>query len=273
MTPNTPGGLIDLIALSTDSLTVNGDPKTGVFRLTINRPERRNALNIEVKDAVANAVASLDTHPDVRAVVITGSGNAFVAGTDVAEMQPLTPIEHTLRTTDRMFTALRNASTPLIAAVEGYALGGGCELAMCCDIIVASETAKFGQPEIKLGVIPGAGGTQRLLRAVGRYKTMRLLLTGDALSATEAHSAGLVSELVPQGSALSRAEELAVTIAAMPPLAVAAIKDVIRAGADVPLDTALLLERKAFQILFDSADQKEGMGAFLEKRSPEYHGH
>jgi enoyl-CoA hydratase/carnithine racemase len=244
----------------------------GVHSVTINRPERRNALNIEVKDLVADAVSTLDADPNVRAIVLTGAGGAFVAGTDVAEMQSLTPIEHTLRVTDRMFTTLSRSTTPLIAAVEGYALGGGCELAMCCDIIVASETARFGQPEVRLGVIPGAGGTQRLLRTVGRYQAMRLLLTGELISATDALAAGLVSELVPEGSALSRATEMSVSIAAMPPLAVSAIKEVVRAGADVPLETALLLERKAFQILFDSHDQKEGMQAFLDKRPPTYEG-
>jgi len=244
----------------------------GVHTITINRPERRNALNIEVKDLVADAVSRLDGDQAVRAIILTGAGGAFVAGTDVAEMQSLTPIEHTLRVTDRMFTTMSRANTPLIAAVEGYALGGGCELAMCCDIIVASETAKFGQPEVRLGVIPGAGGTQRLLRTVGRYQAMRLLLTGELISAAEAKASGLVSELVTEGSALARAAEMASSIAAMPPLAVAAIKEVVRAGADVPLETALLLERKAFQILFDSRDQKEGMQAFLDKRPPKYEG-
>ena len=244
----------------------------GVMKVTINRPERRNALNIDVKDTIARVVRELDDDPDVRVIIITGAGGAFVAGTDVAEMQSLTPIEHTLRVTDRMFTTLSGCKTPLIAAVEGYALGGGCELAMCCDIIVASRAARFGQPEVRLGVIPGAGGTQRLLRTMGRYQAMRLLLTGDTIPADEAMTMGLVSELTPEGEALARACEMASTIAAMPPLAVATIKEVIRAGADVPLDTALLLERKAFQILFDSQDQKEGMQAFLDKRPPEYKG-
>jgi enoyl-CoA hydratase/carnithine racemase len=246
--------------------------RPGVFQVTINRPERRNALNIAVKDRIAQIVAELDADPEARVIVITGAGKAFVAGTDVAEMQSLTPIEHTLRVTDRMFTTLAGCTTPLIAAVEGYALGGGCELAMCCDIIVASETARFGQPEIRLGVIPGAGGTQRLLRTVGRYQAMRLLLTGDTVRGDEAKALGLVSELTPEGTALSRAAEMAAGIAEMPPLAVAAIKEVVRAGTDVPLDTALLLERRTFQILFDSQDQKEGMQAFLDKRPPKYQG-
>ena len=248
------------------------EAKPGVFLITIDRPERRNALNIEVKDLVADAVTELDARPDVRVIVLSGAGGVFVAGADVAEMESLTPTEHTLRVTDRMYTVLRHCATPLIAAVEKYALGGGCELALCCDIIVASENARFGQPEIRLGVIPGAGGTQRLLRAVGRYQAMRLLLTGETLTAPEALAAGLVSELAPEGQAVTRATEMAVGIAAMPPLAVAAIKDVVRAGADVPLETALLLERKAFQILFDTEDQKEGMRAFLEKRPPDYRG-
>jgi enoyl-CoA hydratase/carnithine racemase len=243
-----------------------------VIRVTINRPERRNALNIEVKDRVATAISELEQHRSVRAFVITGAGGAFVAGSDVSEMADLTPVEHTLRVTDRMFSALRDCSKPLIAAVEGYALGGGCELALCCDMIVASETARFGQPEILLGVIPGAGGTQRLLRAVGRYQAMRMLLTGARISATEAHTIGLVSEVVADGDALKRADEIAEDVARMPQLAVAAIKEVVRYGADVPLDTALLLERRAFQVLFDSQDQKEGMRAFLEKRPPVYEG-
>ncbi|WP_311215022.1 MULTISPECIES: enoyl-CoA hydratase-related protein [unclassified Arthrobacter] len=260
-----------LSELSTSSLIVEW-AAPGVALLTINRPERRNALNIEVKEDVARAVEALGADSSVRSIVITGAGGAFVAGTDVAEMENLTPVEHTLRVTDRMFTVLRACPKPLIAAVEGYALGGGCELALCCDIIIASESARFGQPEILLGVIPGAGGTQRLLRAVGRYQAMRLLLTGKHVVASEGLSMGMVSELAPEGEALVQATEMAKLIAKMPPLAVAAIKEVVRAGADVPLETALLLERKAFQILFDSEDQKEGMRAFLEKRPPEYQG-
>ena len=257
--------------LSSDTVLVTRTA-SGVAQVTINRPERRNALNIEVKELIARAVESLSTDASVRVIVITGAGGAFVAGTDVAEMQSLTPMEHTLKVTDRMFSVLKACPKPLVAAVEGYALGGGCELALCCDIIVAADRARFGQPEILLGVIPGAGGTQRLIRAVGRYQAMRLLLTGKHVTADEALRMGLVSELAPEGKALAQATETAKLIATMPPLAVMAIKEVVRAGADVPLDTALLLERKTFQILFDSHDQKEGMQAFLEKRPPEYQG-
>ncbi|WP_324276744.1 enoyl-CoA hydratase-related protein [Blastococcus brunescens] len=266
--PADPAILSDL---STESVRVT-EPATGVLQVTIDRPERRNALNIAVKNTVADIIEALDRRPGVRVVVVTGANGAFVAGTDVAEMVSLTPVEHSLRVTDRMFTVLRQTTIPLIAAVEGYALGGGCELALCCDVIVASRTARFGQPEVLLGVIPGAGGTQRLLRAVGRYRAMHLLLTGQPVLAPEAHVMGFVSEVTDEGAALDRALEIAQSVATMPQLAVAAIKEVVRAGADAPLDTALLLERKTFQILFDSHDQKEGMRAFLEKRKPDYQG-
>ena len=160
----------------------------------------------------------------------------------------------------------------MIAAVEGYALGGGCELALCCDLIVAGETAKFGQPEIRVGIMPGAGGSQRLLRAIGKYRAMKLMLTGEQVAAPEALIMGMLSEVVPDGTALARANALAKTILTMPPLAVRAIKEVVQLGQDAPLETALLVERKAFMMLFDSADQKEGMKAFLEKRKPVYQG-
>ena len=257
---------------SPEQLVTIEEVEHGVRVLTIVRPARRNALNFAVKARLADMVQALDSDPAVRVVVITGAGNCFVAGTDVAEMQPLTPTEHTLRATDRMFVELRRCAKPLIAAVEGYALGGGCELAMSCDLIVAAESARFGQPEIRLGVMPGAGATQRMVRTIGKYQTLRLLLTGEQIDAGAAFAMGLVSEVTPDGGALPRARELAQSIAAMPPLAVRAIKEVVQTGSDAPFDVALLLERKAFQILFDSEDQKEGMRAFLEKRLPVYRG-
>jgi enoyl-CoA hydratase len=248
------------------------EARPGVVVLTIDRPARSNALDLAIKDRMADLVEELDRRPTVAAIVVTGGPRVFAAGTDVAEMAALTPTEHTLKVTDRMFTALRNCGTPLIAAVEGYALGGGCELAMSCDLIIAGESARFGQPEIRVGVMPGAGATQRMVRALGKYRALRLLLTGAHVSGEEAYAMGLLSEVTPDGAALTRAVDLAESIAGMPQLAVRAILDVVEAGADAPMGVALLLERKAFQLLFDSDDQKEGMRAFLEKRPPEFHG-
>lgn len=244
----------------------------GVGVITIDRPHRRNALNLDVKHRLTQAVLALGADPAVRAIIVTGAGGYFVAGTDIDEMAAMTPTSHTLDATDQVFTTLRACRTLLIAAVEGYALGGGCELALACDLIVAAEGARFGQPEIKVGIMPGAGGTQRLLRTIGKYQALRMMLTGEPVSAHAAFACGLVSELCADGTALARATALAHTIAAMPPLAVRAILDVVQHGQDAPMDTALLLERKAFQLLFDTQDQKEGMRAFLEKRPAHYEG-
>lgn len=247
-------------------------PEAGLAVVTIDRPERRNALNLEVKGLVADAVDMLAADDSIRVIVLTGAGGCFVAGSDVAEMATMSPLSHVELHADRVFNALRHCPKILIAAVEGYALGGGCELALCCDLIVAGETAKFGQPEIRVGIMPGAGGSQRLLRAIGKYRVMKLILTGEQVAAPEALTMGMLSEVVPDGTALERANALAKTILAMPPLAVRAIKEVVQLGQDAPLETALSVERKAFMMLFDSADQKEGMKAFLEKRKPIFQG-
>jgi enoyl-CoA hydratase/carnithine racemase len=249
--------------------SLDGD---GVAVVTIDRPHRRNALNLDVKRRLVDAVNALCADERIRVIVLTGAGGYFVAGTDIDEMASMTPTSHTLQATDQVFTTLRHSAKPLIAAVEGYALGGGCELALACDMIVAAEGARFGQPEIKVGIMPGAGGTQRLLRTIGKYQALRLMLTGEALPARDAYAFGLVSELCADGAALERARALARSVAAMPPLAVRAIREVVQQGQDAPLETALLLERKAFQLLFDSSDQREGMRAFLEKRPPRYEG-
>lgn len=246
--------------------------RPGVVVIAIDRRARRNALSLEIKNGLATLVETADAEPSTRVIVITGGQDVFAAGTDLAEMETMTPTAHTLNTTDRLFTVIRNCAVPVIAAVEGYALGGGCELAMSCDLIVAASSSRFGQPEIRVGVIPGAGGTQRMVRIMGKYRALRLLLTGDQITAQEAYTIGLVSEVTADGTALSRALELADSIAGMPQLAVRAILELVAAGADAPLETALLLERKAFQLLFDSSDQKEGMRAFLERRSPEFRG-
>jgi len=244
----------------------------GVAVVTIDRPERRNALNLDVKERIARIVEGLAADQAVRVIVLTGAGGYFVAGTDIAEMATMTPAQHTALATDRVFTVLRQCPKTLVAAVEGYALGGGCELALCCDLIVAGKGAKLGQPEIRVGIMPGAGATQRLVRLMGKYRAMKLILTGEPVAARDALALGMLSEVVPDGRALDRALDLARTIAAMPPLAVRAVKEAVQLGQDVPLETALSLERKAFQLLFDSADQKEGMRAFLEKRRPVYSG-
>lgn len=238
----------------------------------IDRPERRNALNLQVKQEIVAQIQALVQDTDVAAIVLTGAGGSFVAGTDIAEMAQMRPTDHLRLDTDRVFHVVRACPKPVIAAVEGYALGGGCELALACDLIISADDAQFGQPEIRVGIMPGAGGTQRLLRTVGRYQALLWCLTGQWVPAREAHAAGLVSELVAKGRALERAIELAEQLGTMPPLAVQAIREAMRLGADVPLDTALALERRLFERLFDSEDQKEGMQAFLDKRKPVYRG-
>lgn len=244
----------------------------GIAVVTIDRPDRRNALNLEVKARLADEVAGLIADDTVQVIVLTGSGGYFVAGTDIAEMATMTPTQHVALATDRVFNVLRRCPKPLIAAIEGYALGGGCELALSCDMIIAGRSVKLGQPEIRVGIMPGAGGTQRLVRVMGKYRAMKLMLTGEPVSAPDALAVGMLSEMVDDGQALPRALELARTIVGMPPLAVRAIKEAVQLGQDAPLETALALERKAFLMLFDSADQKEGMGAFLEKRKPRFSG-
>jgi enoyl-CoA hydratase len=247
-------------------------PADGVAVVRLNRPEVRNALSMDVREALADYFATLGSDQTVRCIVLTGGDKVFAAGADIRDMAERGAAEMLLRRTHVYWQAIAQCPKPVIAAVNGYAWGGGCELAMHCDIIVAGENASFAQPEIKVGIMPGAGGTQRLTRAIGKFQTMKLLLTGKPISGREAFTMGLASEVVADDQVQSTALELASTIAAMPPIAVAQIKEVVLAGQDAPLETALMLERKAFQLLFDTADQKEGMRAFLEKRKPEYQG-
>jgi enoyl-CoA hydratase/carnithine racemase len=248
------------------------DPSAGVTLLRINRPEVRNALNLEVRRELAKLFPELASSSDVRCVVITGNEKAFAAGADIKEMAGAGAIEMMSRGIHNLLYPIANFPKPLIAAVNGFALGGGCELAMHADIIIAGENAKFGLPEVKLGVMPGGGGTQRLVRAVGKFKAMLMVLTGEIFSAQIANNMGLVSEVVPDAQVLTRALGLARHIADLPPLAVAQIKEVTLAGQNASLESALMLERKALQLLFASEDQKEGMSAFLEKRKPTYRG-
>ena len=247
-------------------------PAAGVALLRLNRPARLHALPLDVRAILASHFTDLAADDTVRCVVITGDEKAFAAGADVAELAERTPTDEAFAKSRAAWTAIERYRRPIVAAVSGFALGGGCELAMHCDIIVAGEGARLGQPEVKLGIMPGAGGTQRFVRAAGKFAAMRWLLTGDLLTAAEAHRLGLVSEVVPDAGVLARALEIAAHIATLPPLAVAAIRDAVLRGADLPLDAALRLEGQSFQDLFATADRTEGMRAFLERRKPEFKG-
>ena len=247
-------------------------PREGVALLRLNRPDRLNALNMAVREALAAHFETLASDDAVRCVVVTGDEKAFAAGADVAELAERTPTDEAFAKTRAAWASIERYRRPIIAAVSGFALGGGCELAMHCDIIIAGEGARLGQPEVKLGIMPGAGGTQRFVRAAGKFAALRWLLTGDLLSAAEACRLGLVSEVVPDGEVLPHALEIATRIAALPPLAVAAIKEAVLSGADLPLEAALRLEAERFQRLFATEDRGEGMRAFLEKRKPTFRG-
>lgn len=254
------------------SILLSDAPLPGVALLRINRPERRNALNFELRRLLAERLNALAVDDAVRCVVLAGNRQAFAAGADVHEIANLGPIELMQRRVGEMWDAVGSFRKPLIAAVEGLALGGGCELAMHADIIVVGESARIGLPEVRLGIVPGGGGTQRLIRAVGKFKAMQIVLCGESVSGREAHEMGLASTCVPDGEAEKYALKLAEHIATLPPLAVALAKEVMLAGQDVALSTALALERKAVQVLFASNDKREGMNAFLEKRTPTFKG-
>jgi enoyl-CoA hydratase/carnithine racemase len=247
-------------------------PEETIAVVRLNRPEVRNALNLAVRELLAEHFRTLGNDETTRCIIITGGENVFAAGADIRDMVDLTPIEIMARGGERLWEPIASCPKPVIAAVNGYAFGGGCELAMHADIIVAGEGASFGQPEVRVGIMPGAGGTQRLTRAVGKFRAMRMLLTGEPVKAKDALAMGLVSEVVPDGEVFTAAMRIAKTIASMPPLAVLQIKEAVLAGQDASLETAMLLERKAFQLLFATNDQKEGMRAFLEKRKPEFQG-
>jgi enoyl-CoA hydratase len=245
----------------------------GVALLMLNRPSALNALNSEVMAALVSRLEELDVDPSCRVVVIRGSGErAFAAGADIKEMADATPVSMTVTNNFARWERVQRLRKPLIAAVRGFALGGGCELAMTCDMIVAAEDAQFGQPEIKLGIIPGAGGTQRLTRAIGKARAMELILTGRTFSAREAERWGLVSSVVPNEAVFEEALGLAARIAAMPPLAVMAAKEAVERAEELSLSAGLEFERRQFYLLFASDDQKEGMRAFVEKRPPDFHG-
>lgn len=247
-------------------------PAAHVGLVRIHREEKRNALSIALRTELVAALQKLDSDAGVRAIVLAGGERVFAAGADLSEIVDAGAIEMMLRETSRLWSAIARLGTPLIAAVRGLAFGGGFELALHADCIVAGENARFGLPEIKVGLMPGAGGTQRLLRLIGRQRTLMLLLTGEPMSAAEALSAGVVNKVVPDAQVDVEATALAARIAAMPPLAVRQIREVVAAGADCPLDAALMLENKALQLLCASEDKREGIRAFFEKRQPVFTG-
>ena len=255
-----------------DDVVLVERPAEAVALIRINRPAALNALNNEVSTLLVRHMTELSREQGLRCLVITGNEKAFAAGADIREMADLGSIETIQRGTFKLWGAISGCPKPVIAAVSGFALGGGCELAMTCDIIIAGESAKFGQPEVKIGIIPGGGGTQRLPRAVGKYKAMRYLLTGDLFGARDAFQMGLVSEVVPDAEVEKRAIDMAKQIAELPPLAVENIKEAVLRGLDASLEAGLALETKAIQLLFSSQDQKEGMAAFLGKRKPKFSG-
>jgi enoyl-CoA hydratase len=254
-----------------ETLIVDTEDHVGLIRL--DRPDAMNALNSELLGELGHALAEMDASRKVRVIIITGSEKAFAAGADIKEMAEKSFVD--------MFDedyfaapseAIMRCRKPMIAAVAGYCLGGGCELAMMCDIVIAADTAKFGLPEINLGVIPGLGGTQRLARAVGKSKAMEMCLTGRFMEAEEAERAGLVSRVVPAKELLREAQETAVKIAEKSPLATRAAKEAVNRSYEMTLREGLLFERRLFDGLFATEDQSEGMAAFADKRSPQFRG-
>ena len=243
--------------------------------ITINRPDKLNALNDQVVRELADAAERVATDDAIRGVLLTGAGQkAFVAGADIADLAKQGPFDGKARALrgQAMLRRFETCGKPVIAAINGYALGGGCELAMACHLRIASETAKFGQPEVKLGIAPGYGGTQRLPRIVGKGNALRLILTGDMIDAAEAYRIGLVSQVVPGGELLAKAEQTLRGVLAMGPLAVRLAIEAVDQGLEMTLDEGLLLEANHFGLLAATEDMKEGLAAFLEKRAPRFQG-
>ncbi len=246
------------------------DESIGV--VTLNRPQALNALNNQLMGELVDALEAFDQDEGIRCIVITGAGDrAFAAGADIKEMSDKSPIDMMLGGFGA-WRRIKQIHKPMIAAVGGYALGGGCELALQCDMIVASENARFGQPEILLGVMPGAGGTQRLARTLGKYRTMEMVLTGAQISAQEMAAHGLVNRVVPKGEHLSEAVKLAKSVAAQAPVAVRLAKEAVNAAFETSLEEGLEIERKNFFMLFATEDMREGMQAFIEKRPANFKG-
>src|SRR5437588_11785147 len=244
-------------------ILVDRDERVGIATLT--RPKELNALNFQLVNELAGALEGFDRDDEIRCIIITGAGEkAFAAGADIKEMAGSSPAEITAGFEG--WLRIKRIHKPMIAAVGGYAVGGGCELALYCDMIVASENARFGQPEVLIGVMPAAGGTQRLARTIGKYRTMEIVLTGAQVSAQEMAAYGLVNRVVPKGEHLNEAIKLAKTVAAQAPIAVRLIKEAVLAAFETPLEEGLALERKNFVLTLNTEDRLEGMRAFIEKR-------
>ena len=254
--------------MSTETIVVETRGRVGIIRL--NRPQALNALNIALKTELLAAAEAFDADADIGCIVITGSDKAFAAGADIKEMADKSYIDIFGADYAADYERLTRVRKPIIAAVAGFALGGGCELAMMCDLIIAADNAKFGQPEIKLGVIPGIGGTQRLTRAVGKAKAMDLILTGRMMDAAEAERSGLVARVVPAASLMDDTMKIAETIAAMSLPSVLAAKEAVKRSFETSLAEGVRFERRVFHALFATKDQKEGMAAFVEKRPPKF---
>lgn len=247
-------------------------PAPGVVQITLHRPDVRNALRTQTLAEIAGELAAAAADDETRAVVVTGGLDCFAAGADLREMAPLGAVEVLMHERARHWRAIAAFPKPLVAAVNGYAFGGGCELALCADIVVAGSHAQFGQPEINLGMIPGAGGMQRLTRVAGKALAMQMCLTGRPIGAQAALAAGLVIEVDEPETALARAVEIASIIATKPPIAVRLAKEAILRAYDAPLTAALAADRQAFALLAASHDRNEGIAAFLEKRPPKFEG-
>ncbi|HET9876215.1 MAG TPA: enoyl-CoA hydratase [Mycobacterium sp.] len=253
---------------SYETILVDRDERVGT--ITLNRPQALNALNSQVMNEVTSAAAGFDDDPEIGAIIITGTAKAFAAGADIKEMAALDFAEVFAADYFAAWSQLAAVRTPTIAAVAGHALGGGCELAMMCDLLIAADTAKFGQPEIKLGVLPGMGGSQRLTRAIGKAKAMDLILTGRTIDAAEAERSGLVSRVVPADELLSEAKAVATTISGMSLSATRMAKEAVNRAFESTLAEGLLYERRLFHSTFATDDQSEGMAAFTEKRAPNF---
>jgi enoyl-CoA hydratase len=253
-----------------ESLRIHRDGQVGV--VTLDRPKVLNALSPALVGELTDALGRLDDDPEVAAAVLTGGPSVFAAGADIGDMAERTAVEQLLRDQTGRWSGVTSFSKPLIAAVNGYALGGGCELALMCDAIIAGDSARFGQPEINLGIIPGAGGTQRWTRTVGKYVAMEVVLGGAPIDAQRAYQLGLVNRVVPSEVTIRVAVETARRLATKAPLALRLAKEAVNQALETPLREGLAAERKSFYFLFATDDQKEGMKAFLEKRRPDFRG-